>query len=430
MTTNTLHPISMEDYFPHPGFKTKPAVHVGSQTAEFIHNNAEEQAWEGFCLAAASGNDVAVVRNFDESYLQYWKSLMGNPDIINIKNSDPGKYLTEVLLESPSLLNEIKQKMNKDSQLMVFFPTELEQQLAEKVDIPLHGSSSISTTFGTKSGIRRLAQEANIAMPPGFICSTYEEVEEAVKRLEKQYDHLVIKHDLSFGGYFSKKINSQEKVDIKAIVDEISNGNFSNSNQDIVVEAWLSSSASLCAHIEIPQHGNPVVCAGWQQVIDADGITYIGGGPLMISHSALTSFLESSQKLAQILKKQGAVGSFGPDFIVTQDEQGNDQAILIELNARVPFTAFPLEIVKQIKGSIGEGFYGRHIRLSHSINVSEIFTVLREENLLITHKDAHAKGVVPYNVGLLPWKLFDIVAMADTWEETRTIADRVQDIFS
>jgi hypothetical protein len=66
-----------------------------------------------------------------------------------------------------------------------------------------------------------------------------------------------------------------------------------------------------------------------------------------------------------------------------------------------------------------------------TINLSEeIEKRLDQEGLLIRHKDPKAKGVVPFNVGLLPWKTLDVVAMADTWQETQEIMRRAQNVLS
>src|SRR3989338_4890170 len=95
-------PILMEQYF-NPGFKSTPAVHIGSQTVPFFRGIPEEQAYEGYFLAAASKSDVAVVRNFDDGYIRYWKKLMGDPYIINLKDTTPGEFLTQEILDNQTI---------------------------------------------------------------------------------------------------------------------------------------------------------------------------------------------------------------------------------------------------------------------------------------------------------------------------------------
>lgn len=417
--------ILMEDYF-NPGFKIKPAVHIGSQTVDSFLGNAEEQAWEGCALTAASGNDLAIVRNLDKTYLDYWQSLMDNPQIINIEDKiNMGKYLTQVISERPDLLDLISKKMIPNSTLMAFMITSLEQKLADRLKIPLHGSVEISSLYGTKSGIRKLAQEVNIQMTPGFVCTKVSEVEDAVAILSKSFEVIVLKHDQSLSGYFSKKLDPKKIMDVKIHLDEISKGGFVEGKDIVVVEGWVNGRQSLCAHIEIMKDKDPIICAAWQQIIHSDGISYMGAGPLRLSPKAIVSLNSQVNKLAAALKGKGAIGSYGPDFLVTMD----DECILIELNARVPYTAFPIEAIKQIKGKIGDGFLSRHIKPSKPTTFLEIKEVLQKEGLLIKEKNTKVRGVVPYNIGLLPWNIFDIVVMADSWEEVLPIAEKVISIF-
>ena len=58
----------------------------------------------------------------------------------------------------------------------------------------------------------------------------------------------------------------------------------------------------------------------------------------------------------------------------------------------------------------------------------EISEALDKENLLI--KNGVVNGIVPYNVGLLRWRTFDIVAMAESWGETLKIVSKIDKIFN
>lgn len=65
-------------------------------------------------------------------------------------------------------------------------------------------------------------------------------------------------------------------------LDEISGGKFVENRDILIVEGWLKNKAALCAHIEILDGQDPIVCAGWQQII-------------------------------------GVVGSYSPDFLIMAD---------------------------------------------------------------------------------------------------------------
>lgn len=413
----------MEDFFS-PGLKTKPAVHIGSQSMRLYLGDLLEQAVEGAQLAAAGKDDVVVLRNFDENYIEYWKNLIGTRHIINLKNVDQSDYLSKVILSDKNISTLIKSHMHPSSSMMVYFPTELEEKLADQLGIPLHGVPEVGIRFGTKSGIRKLAETEQIPITPGFICKTLKEVQEAMEKLNYS-DEIVIKHDLSSQGRWSKKVRSNERLDLQLLLDELSGHKFEEGRDVFVVEAWVKSSVSVCVHIEIPPDSDPILCGAWEQVFSEDKISYKGAGPLVISDTALSSLLEAAEKLAKALKKHGAIGSFGPDFIITDESESGfpkDRCLLIELNARIPFTAYPLEIIKEVRGKIGNGFFNTSIHLHKKYSFSEIARILSEHNLLITKRDNHATGVVPYNVGLLEWNMLYFVAMADSWSQAEKIA--------
>ena len=123
------------------------------------------------------------------------------------------------------------------------------------------------------------------------------------------------------------------------MLDEIAGGRFVDGRDTVVVEGWLASKAALCAHIEIVAGHAPIVSAAWQQIIDDDGTSYLGAGPLTLSTRALASFVARVNCLAAALRQVGAVGSYAPDFLVVADHETRaepDTSVLIELNARIP----------------------------------------------------------------------------------------------
>jgi hypothetical protein len=155
--------------------------------------------------------------------------------------------------------------------------------------------------------------------------------------------------------------------------------------------------------------------------MDHEGRKQVGSAPLRVSPAALASFKKQVARLAAFLHAQGAVGSYGPDFLIVASDETNgtpETSVLLELNARAPATAYALEIVKRIRGHIGAGFLSRHLKLPFPATYGSIADRLDRAGLLIRHPDPVARGVVPYNVGLLPWGMFDVVAMADSWAET------------
>jgi hypothetical protein len=212
---------------------------------------------------------------------------------------------------------------------------------------------------------------------------------------------------------------------LDAIVDkDVANGQFVDGTDVAVVEGWIERPiASVCAQIEIPLVGAPAIRYGWQQVLGRDGKTYIGAAPLTLTPRGLDSFMKLLERLAGTLKAHNAIGAYAPDVLITSDES----AILLELNARVAATTFPLAIVKQVRGAIGSSFLAQHVTLKGRVTFSEVQEALSGASLLISKCDGpEARGVVPFNAGLLPFGVIDLVATAPTWDETKWVMKRAR----
>lgn len=418
---------SLEEHFS-PGFKTRPAVHIGSQTMQLYHSDEKEQAVESLHIAAAHAGDIVVVRNVDPDYIEYWKTLTGLKNIINLQTDDQKNYLSDLILNDLALQENIKSLSEKNSTLMVYFPTAVEEELASKLELKLHGSPKISSDFGTKSGIRKLALEKNIQMPQGYVCRTNEEVKTALTKLFQKFNKVILKHDLSSAGRWMKVIEKNDNFSVDEILSQIKKT--SDPDDVYVVEGWIESKASLCAHIEIVKGQKPQVLAAWQQFLDTDNITYMGAGPLMLDDAVLMKFKKTVADLAHALSEKGAIGSFGPDFLIT--DKGNslpeDEVLLLELNARVPFTAFPVEIVKLVKGQVGTGFFSSNFELTTRPSFAQIAETLKSKDLLITKKGSHVKGIVPFVPKLLDWGFFYYVAIGKDAKEARMISQLTKDL--
>jgi hypothetical protein len=296
----------------------------------------------------------------------------------------------------------------------------------------LHGTPGISARFGTKSGIRRLAEQVGLSMAPGFVCTTRAEVAAATSSLGRRFAEVAIKHDRSLGGAWSARVPAADPNGAIARLDEIAGGRFVEGRDVVVVEGWLRGSAALCAHLELVPGEEPRVIGGWQQVMAADGITYAGAGPLALSERPLTSLLDHARRLAWALSDRGAVGSFGPDFLVvdpSETEAEPDTCVLLELNARVPMTAIPLEIVRRVRGRVGEGFHACQVSVPAGTRFADVATRLDAAGLLVTTPSPDAQGAVPYNVGLLPWGQINLALIAPAWEQTQALRAEIDTLF-
>jgi hypothetical protein len=416
-------PIRMEEKFD-TSYRDSPAVHIGSRSLSLFDKNDYEQAYEGIHLAYTKPGDAIVLRNADPDYLKYWHQLVPDVRIFNLSDPHPDRYLSEVVLEAWGLLPWLQTNAPVAAQLFVFFSTIAEQQIARKLDIPLYGSPTISSLYGTKSGVGDLARAADMVMPDRRVCQTQEEIRTAIRELfaMKGCRQIIVKNNESIGGGWSRRVHWWEVVggisdkQLASILKEI---RFIEGKL-VVVERWIEHvQAAVSAHIEIPtSNGAPVIRWGWQQLIAQDGVSYQGAIPLMLPQAAIDDFITQTGKLAGALRNAGAVGSYAPNFVITSQ----NQAILLELNARIPLSAFALSIVRWVKGAIGEGFVTQYVSVPGRWPFTKIRQVLKNAGILIERRNGLGTcGVVPFNVGLLPYGRCSLVAIAPTWDVAREI---------
>jgi hypothetical protein len=433
-------PIRMEALF-RSAYKDGPAVHVGSRTLSLFADSPYEQAYETVHLAYTKPDDVIVLRQIDQTYLDYWKQLIGDVIVYDLsvwKEHDPGAFLSTILLESPNLLraikNQVKTKMADNTHLFVFFPTVLEQRLADKLEIPLYGDPRTCELYGTKSGVQQLASQAHVPMPQRRICATTTQILAAIGEMFAQPScvEIIVKHDHSIGGGWSLRITKKQykRRGQHAILNEVLTAlHFQEGQESVVVEEWLAGArASVATHIEIhPAFEEPIIRWGWHQLLETDGVSYRGAIPLQFSPATVQAVIAQSQGIARALQWAGGSGSYAPNFLMTED----DQPLLLELNARVPFSAFGLSIVQKLKGEIGEGFMTQYVSVPSDTHFQDVYEVLKRNHLLIEAAEGSAtRGVVPFNIGLLPYGKCSLVAMAPTWEEARTYMYRAVRLLS
>jgi hypothetical protein len=113
--------------------------------------------------------------------------------------------LTQKILQRPDLLNRIRQSVPDPAEatLVTFTSTPLERSLAVQLGLPLYACDPALTHFGSKSGARRIFQEAGVPVLDGFADLRDEgDVIKALAELrigDPQLRRAIIKLNESFG---------------------------------------------------------------------------------------------------------------------------------------------------------------------------------------------------------------------------------------
>lgn len=397
-------------------------VHLDSKTVS-IYASSDEPADFSFSfelrhISLSKPGDIVVLRKnkVPWDYINYHQFLIkGNINVIEVEEDKKNQNfsLPQLLIKSSDSINKIKKILNRNAVLMVWDSTENEQKVADMLGIPLWGSPKINRYFGHKSGSRLLAEECGLNIPQGKSCHTKKEVLDFLNILKyKGIKKVVIKYDESYGGIghlviedLNKNSNKKVKIFLNAIKQNLGGG--------WTVEQWVPSKKTIGSHIEINMDKEMYLSFLWQQIIDNDSVSYNGAIPLEIDKNHYGQLITYMKIIANFIIKQGGQGSFGPDFMIGKD----NKIYFNELNARIPSTAFPLQITKQIVGHIPKGFLATSVKIKKGTKFKDLKLKLEKNNLLYPNKDNH--GVIPYHVGQLEWGNFYFVITSDSQKKSQ-----------
>src|SRR5439155_7376880 len=97
--------------------------------------------------------------------------------------------LTQKLLERPRLMQQIRALIpdHERAHIVPYNTTDLERELAVRLDLPMYAADPRFFAFGTKSGCRRIFAEEGVPHPLGFEdLFSAEAIVEAVARMRAQ----------------------------------------------------------------------------------------------------------------------------------------------------------------------------------------------------------------------------------------------------
>jgi hypothetical protein len=407
-------------------------VHLGSKTRS-IYTPKNESANFSFSfelrhISLARPGDIIVLRKnkVPWDYINYHQSLIkGNINVVEVEEDKKNRNLSlpQLLIQSPDSINKIKKFINKNAVLIVWDSTKNEQKVADTLGIPLWGSPRINQYFGHKSGARILAERCGLRIPYGKSCHTKKEVLDFLNTLKhKEIKKVVIKYDESYGGIghlvienLNKNSNKKVKVFLNAFEQNLGGG--------WTIEQWVQSKKTIGSHIEINTSKEVYLSYLWQQIIDKDHVSYNGAIPLNVEKKHFDLLTKYMQIIGNFISSEGGQGSFGPDFMIGKD----NKIYFNELNARIPSTAFPLQITMQIVGHIPKGFLATSIKIENRTKFKDLKLRLEQNNLLYPNK--YNYGVILYHVGQLEWGNFYFVIISDSQKKSQQYYKKIIYLF-
>ena len=286
------------------------------------------------------------------------------------------KPLTRKILERPRVLERMRRFIGDPSRAYVtcYNSTALERRLAVELGIPLNAVDPSLLWMGTKSGSRKIFEEAGVPFALGTNdVHSRDDVVGALDRLATARPGIrraVVKLNESFAGegngvYRFKQPLPEDPAerllaisrgldDIEWPGDRETLGSFLRKLGDMggIVEEWIEADEveSPSVQMQVQPDGSLSIISTHDQVLGGStGQAYLGCR-FPADERYRTPILEAGQRIGRVLARRGALGRFGVDFVVSRKGHSAWQAHAVEINLRMGGTTPPFMALEFLGG--------------------------------------------------------------------------------
>lgn len=406
-------------------------LHVGSQSnlPPGLRASAAEHGYEGRHILLAHPGDIVVSEPIEPGYVSYIENLVGGEVMVVSPQQTEGP-LTSRILSDQLCLRRLANLIDDPSQwvMAVFNPTRAEQQLAEYLGVALWARPQISEVIGSKSGFRRVAKDWGLPVPKGYVAQSLQEVDAYLRMGQSTcWSQAVLKFNYGIGGCGTWYTKPGQPID-SSMRDDIYKFGYQDGDA-IVLEEFVKHDKLLGAHLEVDQSGY-WICNVWEIILGENQKSYSGAKTLTLTYDMERRVMKALEKLGEALFRHGARGSFGPDLVVTKEKK----LVFLELNARIPATAFPLELMKTSCCDFITVFKVQNVCVSsEKFRLSDLMFELNRRGLLLRREnlvDQQPVAVLPFNTNLVPYGKLSIGLFAKNVEELAKVESDVISIIS
>ncbi|GAA2391338.1 peptide ligase PGM1-related protein [Nonomuraea africana] len=282
-----------------------------------------------------------------QEIVDYYFSFLPDQDdaarrlhLITVDDPD-SQPLTRTVLDRPDVVERIRSVIGDDAWLVPFVMSDLEEELATSLNVPIYGPAMSLAYYGSKSGAREIGTEAGVPMARGFgDLYTMAQIEDAVLSLPGE--RVMVKLNDGYSGLGNAIVPKHDwsGTEFSAGADETWTGFAAKlAERGGVVEEFIEHRPLYypSALARITPGGHHDVVATHDQVLDGpvyQGCTF----PARPEYRAEVA--ASAEKIAGLLAKRGVVGLFGMDFFAMKTDAGY-AALLCEVNLRIGGTTHP-----------------------------------------------------------------------------------------
>jgi hypothetical protein len=279
--------------------------------------------------------------------------------------------LTEKVLERPRFLRRLRGLVDNPDHayLTCYNSTTLERSLAVALDLPLNGLDPDLLKHGTKSGNRRIFEEAGVSYPAGSEdLRSEDDIVDALLDLGRRRpaaQRAVVKLNEGFGGegngIFEYPGSRGDRSAVRAALRKLSWTSSTETSTSFlrkfdtmggIVEEMVSASEvrSPSVQMRISPDGHPALVSSHEQVLGGTtGQSYLGCRfPADDAYRDL--LLREAAKIGRALAEKGVIGRFAIDFLVGREQPGDWFVSAIEINLRMGGTTPPFHALEFLTG--------------------------------------------------------------------------------
>ncbi|GAA2210690.1 peptide ligase PGM1-related protein [Nonomuraea monospora] len=285
----------------------------------------------------------------DPDIIDYYFAFLPDPDdaakrLTLISLDDPwSQPLTRTLLDRPDAVEQLRAAIDGDAWLVPFVLSELEEELASLLNVPLYGPATSLSYYGSKSGAREVGHEAGVPMARGFGDVRSElQIEEALEALPGE--RVIVKLNDAYSGLGNAIVTKADRSSISFSAAGETWDHYLRKVRDrgAVVEEFIEHRPLYypSALAQITPGGEAQVLATHDQVLGGPNGHVYQGCTFPAAPEYRAEVGESAARIARILADRGVVGLFGMDFFALKADAGY-AALLCEINLRIGGTTHP-----------------------------------------------------------------------------------------
>ena len=268
------------------------------------------------------------------------------------------RSITSKLLDRPDLISRIgRMTRGRLAYIEPWNVTQLEMDVAHRLELPLNGTPASLWSLGFKSNGRRLMRRAGVPIPLGRedVRSVDEVVAaaEAVRRRHAGAPGVVVKLDNSGTGEGNRVIlfgESSTEDELKASVESLEPSYLADLAAGAVVEELVVGRqfSSPSVQVDIAPFRRVEVISTHEQLLGGDSGHVYQGCRFPANPAYSHQLAGYGAAVGELLADHGALGRVCVDFVATRSSSSPWQVYGLEVNLRKSGTSHPLSLLHHL----------------------------------------------------------------------------------